>query len=187
MDGSGKLEEWAGHTDAITAAAILDDDRLATGDAGHGLLVWNVGSGEAVRLEAMRGAAASAIAQLTPSVLVFGGRDGSLEFQDLAKRRAFIRLLAHTEPVLGIVPLPDGTGFVSYSVSQILLHRLDGRQARDFPVPYIAIGGIASFLLIAGASLLWWRRTTRRSQQETAPSKTATGMVTAETSAEKSA
>jgi WD40 repeat protein len=158
-DGSGALEEWPGHTDAISAAAALSDGRLVTADAARGLLLWDFASRETLGLESMRGASATSVAQLTPSVIVLGGKDGVLEFHDLDVRRAFARLPAHTDAVLGVVPLPDGSGFLSYSADDVLLHRLGVPPARHFSFLAILAFGALGLTTLAGiASALWFFR-----------------------------
>ena len=158
-DRSGALEEWAGHTDAISAAAALSDGRLVTADEARGLLLWNFASRETLRLEPVRGASATSLAQLTPSVIISGGNDGILEFHDIDVRRAFARLPAHTDAVLGVVPLPDQGGFLSYSVDEVLLHRLNLPPARRFSFPVIlGFGGVGLTILGGIASALWFFR-----------------------------
>lgn len=158
-DGSGALEEWPGHTDAISAAAALSDGRLVTADAARGVLLWDFALRETLGLEPMRGASATSIAQLTPSVIILGRKDGVLEFHDLDVRRAFARLPAHTDAVLGVVPLPDGAGFLSYSGDEVLLHRLGVTPARHFSFLKILSLGALGLTIFAGiASALWFFR-----------------------------
>lgn len=162
-DRSGALEEWAGHTDAISAAAALSDGRLVTADEGRGLLLWDFASRETLGLEPVRGASATSLAQLAPSVIVLGGKDGILEFHDIDARRAFARLPAHTDAVLGVLPLPDQAGFLSYSVDEVLLHRLSVPPARHVSFAGILGFGGAGLAVLAGiASALWFFRRRKR-------------------------
>jgi WD40 repeat protein len=116
----GKLE---GHRSPVTTIALSQDGRQAlSGEAyGHGLILWDLDSGEPLAFLNAHGYEMWTLADIDLDISPDGRRalststDGALVLWDLADWRETRRLEGHADPVTDLAFTPDGLQLVSSS------------------------------------------------------------------------
>ena len=103
---SGESRVLEGHTDGVTALAVLPDGRALSGSGDGTLRLWDLESGESRVLEGHTGRV-TALAVLPDGRALSGSWDSTLRLWDLESGESRV-LEGHTRRVTALAVLPDG-------------------------------------------------------------------------------
>jgi WD40 repeat protein len=114
-----QLAVLSGHKGFVCSLAVsFDGMYLAAGGADGAIKVWNLASGD-IFAELHHGAADAKVAWgCIADQLVSGGADGNLRVWKVSERVCASPLSIHSQPILKVVCLPDGSGLVSVSADR---------------------------------------------------------------------
>ena len=108
-DGAGAVAATLeGHTQAVTALAVLSDGTLASGSWDKSVRLWNVGAQTCVATLAGHTRGVDALSVLAGGRLASGSGDQSVRLWDVATRACVGVLKGHTGSVWALAALPDG-------------------------------------------------------------------------------
>ena len=97
-----------GHSNSVTAMAVLPNGALASGSWDHTVRLWDVGTRVCVATLADHGASIRALVVLADGRLASGSDDSTVRLWDLGTHTCVGVLAGHTDIVIALTALPDG-------------------------------------------------------------------------------
>ena len=101
------LQTFEGHTDAVTALAVLPDGRALSGSSDSTLRLWDLQTRRKPPARGPHGRGRSRLAVLPDGRALSGSQDGTLRLWDLQSGESRV-LTGHTNGVTALAVLPDG-------------------------------------------------------------------------------